>query len=59
MTQDDLLDLLHEIALLAPASAQACAEAALLDFLWAEGYTTVVEAYLHVRDGRTITVEER
>jgi hypothetical protein len=57
MTQIELLDVLAAITLLDPASAQACAEAALLEFLCAEGYTAIVEAYLRLRDGSTVTVE--
>jgi hypothetical protein len=59
MTQEELLDLLHNVTILDPTAAQACAEAGLLEFLCSEGYTAVVEAYLHCRDGSTVTGEER
>jgi hypothetical protein len=57
MTQDEFLDFLRDVAILDPATAQVCAEAALLEFLCSEGYTEVVEAYLHLREGSTMIVE--
>jgi hypothetical protein len=57
MTQDELLELLEAVAILDPTAAHTCAEAALLEFLWSEGYTTVVEAYLARCPGSTVTVE--
>jgi hypothetical protein len=57
MTQAEFLTLLETVAILDPVSAHTCAEAGLLEFLWSEGYTTVVEAYLQRCPGRTVTVE--
>jgi hypothetical protein len=59
MTQDDLLELLRDVAILDPAAAQICAEAGLLEFLWSEGYTDVVEAYLNRRTGSPVIVHQR
>jgi hypothetical protein len=59
MTEDELLQVFHAVKVLDPASAQACAEAALLDFLCTEGYAHVVEAYMQLREGSIASVERQ